>query len=165
MASTMSAVQEQAPATPALGELPVYRDDIVRTTRSSDDLCLLNYRLQSTLELEELLRLFAEEVKAQVDVDDVRFERDRTRPAWNIDGRDGAREDSTPAGAGFSVDYPLWLADQYLGRVSFRSRRIFAADEVKRLGSLVVALIYPLRNALLFWEAGQREPLLSQAAS
>lgn len=159
MATTMNALQQQAPAVPGLGDLPVHRDDIVRTTRSSDELCLLNFRLQSTLELEELLRLFADEVKAQVAVDDVRFERDRSRPAWTVDGRDGAREESTPAGAGFSVDYPLWLADQYLGRVSFRSRRIFDADEVKRLGSLVVALIYPLRNALLFWDAERREPL------
>ena len=165
MGSMIKAVQEDTAVSPRFGELPVDGDDIVRTTRSSDDLCLLNYRLQSTLELEELLRLFAEEVKAQVDVDDVRFERERNRPAWTVTGPDAAREDTAPAGAGFSVDYPLWLADQYLGRVSFRSRRIFAADEVHRLGSLVVALIYPLRNALLFWEAGQREPLLSRAAS
>lgn len=164
MESAMSALPQQAPASPEIGELPAQRDEIVRTTRSCGDLCLVNYRLQSTLELDELLRLFSEEARAQVAVDEVRFERDRMPSGLRVGGLGAPSDAADTARAGFSVDYPLWLADEYLGRIAFRSRRIFDAEEVKRLGALVTALIFPLRNALLFRDAGQGLPQFEDAS-
>lgn len=129
----------------ALGELPLFEADIIDTTSSSVNACRLNYRLQSTLELEELMGIFADEVRRLLEVEAVRFRPDRAEAELaygevpEAAGRPGLR-----------VDYPLWLVNEYLGRVSFHCRRMLTPDEVGRLGRLVTALLYPLRNTLLF---------------
>lgn len=100
-------------------------------------------RLQTTLELEEILALFAEEVRQIVNFQS--FE-------YRLEGLSlfPVREE----GAGrHEVDYSLTLQGRDLGAVLLRRSYRFKEVEMEALETLIGSLVYPLRNALMYREA------------
>ncbi|CAK0756250.1 hypothetical protein CCP3SC15_2140003 [Gammaproteobacteria bacterium] len=107
--------------------------------------------LQTSLELEQILRLFSAELAPLVPHDGLTF----FPPSKGEHLALGQR-------ARYSVSYCLTLYDHPLGTLLVYRDRRFTKSEVDILEDLLRGLVYPLRNALLYQEAlaaALRDPL------
>lgn len=101
--------------------------------------------LQSTLELEKLIELFDDEMAAVVPHDHLSY----TNPDENVKFEIGkpARHSST---------YRLVLFGKSLGELTLSRNTKLVDVEIQKMESLISALIYPLRNALLYKQAVEK---------
>ena len=107
--------------------------------------------LQTTLELDQLLKLFFTEASHIVAIDSMNF--DHSALQQPISFGQSSRH---------SCHYNLVTSKDSLGELAFTRRKQFAEAELKQLETLITSLICPLRNALLYREALQsahRDPL------
>lgn len=98
--------------------------------------------LQTTLDLDDLIELFAQEAKQVVSFDYLCF-----RP------RTSDRDIVIGSTSRHSCSYRLAIADETLGQLTYRRDKKFTNTEIIQLESLICALIYPIRNALLYQSA------------
>ncbi len=98
--------------------------------------------LQTTLEAEELIRLFCDRLQASLPHDGYCFKNERL----DLEITDGYR-------ANHSCSYQLATAQEPLGELKLMRRTRFSADELAELEDVLALLIYPLRNALLYLQA------------
>lgn len=101
--------------------------------------------LQSTLELEKLIELFDDELSAVVPHDHLSYENSEEGIKYDI-GK-VARHSST---------YGLVLFGKKMGELSISRNNKFLEVETHKIESLISALIYPLRNALLYKQAVEK---------
>jgi diguanylate cyclase (GGDEF)-like protein len=128
---------------------PSGRGRRVRTV--PDPIQSLTTRLQTTLELDQLLDIFWSAVKAG----------SHFRCAEYRDP-DGSVRLRAGSGGPHSVRYDLVINNQALGQVSFAAARRFSEGDLGVLEAALAALLYPLRNALLFrrvLEGSLKDPL------
>lgn len=93
--------------------------------------------LQTTLEVDHLLRLFSETVRDYVPHDGYAFrhEQERLDSAWGMQPK-------------HACGYRLAIGTLALGELTLYRRRAFSDDETGLLDRLVHFLVFPLRNAL-----------------
>ncbi|CAD5109693.1 GGDEF domain-containing protein [Zestomonas carbonaria] len=111
----------------------------------------LNLQLQTSLELERILDVFFQEVQRIIPLGALAYQ----QPASDLRLELGER-------ATHSASYHLNHDGDYLGELIFRRNQRFTDDELGQLESLLVCLLFPLRNALLYRSALQsalRDPL------
>ncbi len=128
------------PKTHLISVLPKRESFETQATRPLE----LSNRLQTTLELESVIELFREGIGDEIP-------------------HDGLIYQATPNGAPFtfgiqtkhSLNYNLKLMEEDMGVIQFFRGRRFSNNEIERLENLLVTLLYPLRNALLYREAVQ----------
>lgn len=96
--------------------------------------------LQTSLDTAEILQLFGHELTANLPYDDLAFNR--------ADARQASFDDSL-----HECRYQLTLMNRVLGEIVIRRHFPFSVAELEVLENLLCALIYPLRNALLYEEA------------
>ncbi len=101
--------------------------------------------LQSTLELEKLIELFDEELAAIVPHDHFSY----------VNVNENIKFDIGKA-ALHSSNYRLVLFGKSLGQVTISRNTKFVEVEIQKIESLISALIYPLRNALLYKQAVEK---------
>ena len=107
--------------------------------------------LQSNLHLEDVIRTFAEELHRVVHQTSVVY-RNRTEK-YHVEIGNGQR---------YRASYELNLADKNLGEITFTRSRPFLENDLVVTENFLCALIYPLRNALLYESAlrfALRDPL------
>jgi diguanylate cyclase (GGDEF)-like protein len=107
--------------------------------------------LQTTLEIDKLIELFARELRRSVELDGLGY----THATEQL-------EIKLAEVATHRARYDLTLADEALGRLSVYRELPFQPDELHTLENLLCALVYPLRNALSYRRAVQlalRDPL------
>ncbi|MHB8474268.1 MAG: GGDEF domain-containing protein [Gammaproteobacteria bacterium] len=100
--------------------------------------------LQTTLDAERVVALFASEAGALITHDGLQYrnaQRDLT-----LDFGTTARHSCT---------YRLVVGEQNLGELVFMRRRKFSSAETQMMEHLLCSLVYPLRNALLYRDALQ----------
>lgn len=107
--------------------------------------------LQTTLELEQLARLFSREVSATV-------------PHSSINYRDQGHDIDLTVGrnARYTRTFRLIVEKQELGQLSFSRGKPFTQKETALLEFLLSSLVYPLRNALRYknaFHASMTDPL------
>jgi len=111
----------------------------------------LTAKLQTTLDLRELLELFLRQLRELLPVDGLEYS--NTAKGINMPlGRKGIH----------SCDYRLITQQDNLGALVFSRSKRFSEAELAAVEMLVGTLIYPLRNALLYRDAVQtamRDPL------
>ena len=118
-----------------------------------DEFLKLVSTLQCTLELGKLLELFDDEIKTRVSYDGFRYE----NPAEQLNltyGHDSMH----------SLSYNLVLFENQLGTLDFFRNARFSDEEIQLIENSVAALIYPIRNALLYKRAVEnayRDPITS----
>lgn len=122
-----------APA-PTIGSL-------VPATPQGRSLHLLS-QLQTTLEADTVVLLFAEECAKHVPYDSFTYS----------NKIDGVMVD-TGSAARHSCHYRLVVAEESLGQLTLTRSRPYADTEITELEDMLVALVYPLRNALLYQRA------------
>jgi diguanylate cyclase (GGDEF)-like protein len=139
------AYQEPSPATLVF---PPMDDD---STAASLPALRLAGVLQTSLELEQVLRLFSAELAPLVPHEGLTF----FPPSKGTHFSLGLR-------ASHSISYCLTLYDNSLGTLLIYRDHRFNKNEVEILEDLLRGLVYPLRNALLYQEAlaaALRDPL------
>ena len=118
---------------------------------SSERLLQISSALQTSLDIEQLIDTFAQEVKVTVPVDGVRFFNAQQGVDVKV-GRNAAQ----------LCTYHLTVNEQLLGEVAFMRKTSFTASQSNELELLLRSLVHPLRNALLYRTAllkAQRDPL------
>lgn len=118
---------------------------------SSERLLQISSALQTSLDIEQLIEAFIQEVKVSIPVDGVRFHNSQQGVDLKI-GRNAAHVCS----------YTLTINEQSLGEVVFMRKTGFTPSQSNELELLLRSLIHPLRNALLYRAAllkAQRDPL------
>lgn len=101
--------------------------------------------LQSTLELEKLIELFDDELAAIVPHDHLCYENKNENIRYDIG--ELARHNS---------NYRLVLFGKSLGELTISRNTKFVDVEIQKMEGLISALIYPLRNALLYKQAVEK---------
>ncbi|XSG84178.1 MAG: GGDEF domain-containing protein [Methylohalobius sp. ZOD2] len=100
--------------------------------------------LQTTLVLDQLLQLFSREVQQWVPHDGFKYRHETIGLAVQGGGQ-----------AHHRCHYTLTMEEQNLGELTLQRRKRFSEAELRGLESLLCCLIYPLRNALLYYQALQ----------
>ncbi|AOE86438.1 GGDEF domain-containing protein [Pseudomonas sp. TCU-HL1] len=111
----------------------------------------LTLLLQTSLEVERIVSLFFGEVQRLVPLDALAYQHQSS----DLHLEYGSR-------ASHSAGYRLTHEGEYLGELIFRRNQRFDELELNQLESLLAALLFPLRNALLYRTAIQsalRDPL------
>jgi len=111
----------------------------------------LSQLLQTSLEPQRILGLFFREIQKLVPLDALSYEHKSSdlRLEFGLRGH-------------HSVSYSLSHEGEHLGELVFRRNQRFSEQEQGNLESLLSALLYPMRNALLYRAATQsalRDPL------
>jgi diguanylate cyclase (GGDEF)-like protein len=120
------------------------KPSVVRSLRISN-------ALQVTLDLEQVLRLFSQEVSDYVHHDSLVYE----NPDADIYMEFGEKAEN-------SCQYELVVSNNNIGSVMITRRQPFDEHAIKEFETLLCSLIYPLLNALLFRDAVEsalRDPL------
>ncbi|MBK1672801.1 GGDEF domain-containing protein [Ectothiorhodospira shaposhnikovii] len=111
----------------------------------------LLHRLQTTLDLEELLGIFSSSIAWRIPHDGLNF--DRENSGIHLSRGRLSRH---------SCRYNLMVEQQELGELKLLRGRKFRESELAALEEALTVLVYPLRNALLYHEAlqaAQTDPL------
>jgi diguanylate cyclase (GGDEF)-like protein len=101
--------------------------------------------LQTTLEIDKLIELFARELRRRVELDGVLYEHGGAHVQIKIG-------DPALHRAG----YDLVIGEERLGELSVFRLHPFTQAELSQLEDLLCALVYPLRNALVYRFAVER---------
>lgn len=107
--------------------------------------------LQTTLEIDKQVELFARELRRSIELDGMIYR----HPGEGVEIRIGDQ-------ATHRATYDLALDDEKLGALRIHRDLPFTASELRALENLLCALVYPLRNALTYRRAVQlalRDPL------
>lgn len=111
----------------------------------------LSGKLQTTLELGQLLEIFLEEIQQAVLVDGLTFHHEPTNTTIAV-GRNSLH----------TANYRLQTQQDYMGDMTFHRSTRFREHELANIEGLMTTLVYPLRNALRYHEAlaaAFRDPL------
>ncbi len=104
----------------------------------------ISSELQTTLQLEELIKLFFELTSTDVPYDGLAYEAKPVGIQMEI-GHKSMHQ----------CNYQLVIADNKLGAITFFRDHAFSEQDLVQLENLLCALIYPLRNSLLYHQALQ----------
>jgi len=119
--------------------IPMRDSDVKALYPDRDWLWELASQLQKSLRVEELVRVFSEHVRTVIRHDSVEF-------------RDDAGGDPIRVGrpAEHSCAYDVHLPEEHLGTITLTRSIPFSRAEMTSIENIVLNLVYPLRNALLF---------------
>ena len=102
----------------------------------------LTTTLQSTLEINKLIEIFCDELKAFVEHEGLHYLNRRE----HLDLLFGKKKRH-------KLNYNLILMEKKLGQLTLYRSRAFEEEEIRTLESLIAAIIYPLRNSILYKQA------------
>ena len=108
----------------------------------SDKLVQIASILQTTLDVSQIIELFAKEIKAYVRFDCIKYSFEKL----NIEAKFGRS-------SRFTRSYQLAIDKQLLGEITFTRRIDFERQETQELKTLLNGLLYPMRNALMYQQA------------
>ncbi len=100
--------------------------------------------LQTTLEVEEVIHLFADEISKVIDFDSLHYQHQGVGANIN-----------TNSPSHHSCNYRLEMNTVWLGELTLTRRKKFAETDIQLVEDLLCKLIYPLRNCLMFKQAQQ----------
>ncbi|MEJ2403919.1 MAG: GGDEF domain-containing protein [Candidatus Thiodiazotropha sp.] len=137
MNSTYSIPQDPtAPtASQVLGRLP----ELVNDDGTLGLIMELSGKLQTTLEVDTLIELFAQVIQEEFQHDTLSY-RSQDGETIQLGERTGRNK----------LDYKLKVLDSDLGTILITRRKRFDKGEIAQIENLLAALLYPLRNALLY---------------
>lgn len=119
--------------------------EISRQWQHGDDMfSRLARRLQTTLELEQILDMFVEELSQVLSFDSLSYSRNSSTEHFTFSKGQGGKH---------HCDYSLNLQGEHLGQLQLNRRHRFVDEELIVLEKLIGQLVFPLRNAWLYREA------------
>ncbi len=130
-----------------LFEEPSFDEELTDNTR----LLKLSSHLQTSLDIEDILTDFSEDIQSLAAHDHIAYQHEEQGIVFSLGKR-----------ARHKLSYQLSIDDEPLGTLIISRRRKFRAHESRHLENLLCALLYPLRNALLYrsaLSAAHKDPL------
>ncbi len=118
-----------------------YENNLAATAEQHEKLQLI-VELQSTLDVQQLLQVFLENISATVRVDGIAFEEDERDLHIKVGKQ-----------SNHSCGYRLLSGSDFYGEVTFKRSKRFKEDELRQLEELLVLLLVPIRNALRYLDA------------
>lgn len=112
--------------------------------KQTSNLSSLINALQTTINLDELLPIFHAELLKIVDHSGVTYQHDEL----NISSKLGQRSNH-------KCEYDLSIENTSLGKLTFMRRVRFSEPELETIEKFIGALLYPLKNTLLYFQAIQ----------
>ena len=100
----------------------------------------LSGKLQTTLDLESLIELFAQVIASQFNYDTLSYSTPEADMELSYGHRAGRNR----------FNYDLRVMETDLGKIEMTRGRKMRKTEIEQLENLLAALLYPLRNALLY---------------
>jgi diguanylate cyclase (GGDEF)-like protein len=100
------------------------------------------WALQSTLDIEKLLSIYASEINQHINIDGIAFKNDQTQKHW------GQTEQ-------YQCSFKLVIDGNFLGTLKYSRKIAFTDSESKDLESRLCVLVSPLRNAIDYFNAMQ----------
>lgn len=132
--------------------LPLFHSDSAMPFNAGSNLLLqLGNQLQASLDVEDVLGSFEDHAQRLVAHDHFVY----SHKMHGIDFSIGKN-------ARHHLSYQLKINNEFLGTLQIGRRRKFSAEESRQLENLLCALLYPLRNALLYRSAlaaAHKDPL------
>ncbi len=123
--------------------LPLFDDQHIHAQKpNGGQLLYLSNQLQTSLNLDDILNQFSDEVKPYVAHDYLGYSNDEKSCAF-----------STGKNARHRLNYQLTLKNGHLGKLVLSRKCKFTEKETGEVKHLIGALLYPLRNALMYREA------------
>ncbi len=123
--------------------MPLFNDQHIDAHKpDGGQLLYLSSQLQTSLDLDEILNQFSDEVKPFIAHDYLGYSNDEKSCAF-----------STGKNARHRLNYQLTLQDGHLGKLMLSRKCKFTEKETGEIEHLIGALLYPLRNALMYREA------------
>lgn len=132
-------------------QIPSFADLMPKPDIKPELLLRLSSRLQTTLELQQLLDIFFNEMKQAVLVDSMCY----SNSNQNLINSYGKKAIHT-------CSYRLTTQKDYMGELTFSRSTRFREHELANIEGLLSTLVYPLRNAVRYTEAlaaAFRDPL------
>jgi len=147
--SLTQATHSKSLSTPlnAVGDMPATLGGVTRAVQQDDRLPNLAIRLQTSLELDDILQQFSDEMQMVVPHDGLAF------TAYSPEGERSADDFRTGNKARHRLSYALKINQSHLGTLVISRKRRFSKGETVEAENLICALLYPLRNALLYRKA------------
>ena len=131
--------------TPANGPVLGRITDVVNDDGTLGLIMELSGKLQTTLEVETLIELFAQVMDNQFRNDSLSYVSTDGQTVLSF-GKNDAKN---------RLDYNLRVLDTDLGRITVTRKKRYGKSEIGQIENLLAALLYPLRNALLYRSALQ----------
>lgn len=125
--------------------LPLFAEPALHEQKpDGGQLLQLTNQLQTSLDSDEVLSQFSDEIKPFVAHDYLGYTNDAQSCVF-----------STGKNARNRLSYQLSLQDEHLGKLVLSRKQKFTEKETQEVEYLIGALLYPLRNALMYREAIQ----------
>ncbi len=137
MNSTYSIPQD--PTAPTAGQVLGRLPELVNDDGTLGLIMELSGKLQTTLEVDTLIELFAQVIQEEFQYDTLSY-RSQDDEIIQLGERTGRNK----------LDYKLKVLDSELGSIQITRRKRFDKGEIAQIENLLAALLYPLRNALLY---------------
>ena len=102
----------------------------------------LSHQLQTSLDIDEVLGQFSREIKPFIAHDHIGYSNEHTGYTFSIGKNARCR-----------ITHKLSIQNKSLGRLVITRKQKFTSIETETVEKLVSALLYPLRNALMYQEA------------
>lgn len=132
--------------------VPLFEENTFDETQTDvSHLLQLSSQLQTSLDIESILKEFSEDIQSMVAHDHLGYEHGEQGITFTV-GKNARHK----------LSYQLTVNDEILGTLLISRRRKFKAEECRQLENLLCALLYPLRNALLYHSAltaAHKDPL------
>jgi diguanylate cyclase (GGDEF)-like protein len=123
--------------------LPLFADQQMHEhVTDGGHLLQLSNQLQTSLDVDEILSQFSDEIQPYMAHDYLGYTNDQKDCAF-----------STGKSARYRLTFQLTLQDEQLGKLVLSRKRKFSAKESQEIEQLISTLLYPLRNALMYREA------------
>jgi diguanylate cyclase (GGDEF)-like protein len=100
----------------------------------------LSGKLQTTLEVDAVIELFADALRTQFEYDTFNYRSEDSDIDILLGEKPGRNR----------LEYELNVLDTKLGHISISRTRRYTKPEITQIENLLAALLYPLRNALLY---------------
>lgn len=118
-------------------------NELGRHLSESDDIVSrLTRRLQTTLEIKQIVNIFVEEVGKLIKFDQFEYSCESAGSYLTSEKR-----------SAHSCNYNLKLENEYLGEVTFTRSKKFQEEELAIIERLMGTLVFPLRNAVMYRQA------------
>jgi len=132
--------------------VPLFEENTFDETQTDvSHLLQLSSQLQTSLDIESILTEFSEDIQSMVTHDHLGYEHEEQGITFTV-GKNARHK----------LSYQLTVNDEILGTLLISRRRKFKPEECRQLENLLCALLYPLRNALLYRSAltaAHKDPL------
>ncbi|MCF6210785.1 MAG: GGDEF domain-containing protein [Gammaproteobacteria bacterium] len=130
----------------------LFEENIFDETQTDiSQLLQLSSQLQTSLDIDSILTAFSEDIQSMVAHDHLGYGHEEQGITFSV-GKSARHK----------LSYQLTVNDEDLGTLLISRRRKFKAEESRQLENLLCALLYPLRNALLYHSAltaAHKDPL------